>query len=179
MTSPLVFALAVLLLLAAGFVWMVRKLLSSRELAYATPEWLEGFSPATYRPMERLLAANDYRFLKSDAGYRSGMEAKLRAQRRRIFRKYLRSMTGDFNRLYNTAKLMLVHAEQDRPDLAKALIVLRLSFSATVLMAYGRLALDAAGLRATGYSVRPLIQSLEGVQGQLLAVSALPQAVDS
>jgi hypothetical protein len=179
MTSPLVFAIVVLVLLAAGFVWMVWKLLSSKELAYATPEWLESFSPATYRPMERLLAADDYRFLRSEAGYRPGMEAKLRAQRRRIFRKYLRSMTADFSRLHNTAKLMLVHSEQDRPDLAKALIVLRLSFSVTVLMAYGRLALDTMGLHATGFSVRPLIQSLEGLQSQLLAVSALPKAADA
>ena len=84
-----------LLLCAVTLVW---KLLSSIRIRNVDPEWLKNFSVSSYRPMERLLDEGDIRFLTEHPGYEPGMENRLRADRRRIFRLYLKNLGRDFAR---------------------------------------------------------------------------------
>src|SRR5215471_20655160 len=58
------------------------------------------FSLARYEPMGRLLAEEDFVFLAAQPGYRPEIGAKLRRERRQIFRLYLRELSRDFHRLH-------------------------------------------------------------------------------
>ena len=102
---------------------------------------LERFSIETYRPMERLFDEADFEFLASQPGYDPSIARKLRAERRRIFRGYLRCLIGDFNELVHLAQLATVHSSEDRPDLASAIFRVRLNFFWNVAAAEVRLAL--------------------------------------
>ena len=102
---------------------------------------LDGFSIEAYRPMERLFDETDFEFLASQPGYDPSIARKLRAERRRIFRGYLRCLISDFNRLVHLAQLAMVHSSEDRPDLARAIFRLRLNFFWNVANAEVRLAL--------------------------------------
>src|SRR5712691_4096783 len=62
-------------------------------------EWLDDFSAAVYRPMERLLDARDRAFLASQPGFEPSIARRLRRQRIGIFQSYLRGMIRDFHRL--------------------------------------------------------------------------------
>ena len=80
------------------------------------------FSPDSYRPMERLLEEDDFRFLRAAPGYSPDLEKRLRAERRAIFRIYLRRLRRDFVSLHRAARFAVAHGSQDRPDLAGALV---------------------------------------------------------
>jgi hypothetical protein len=64
-----------------------------------TDEWLAELSPERYRPMGRLLGESDLRFLRAQRGFHPEMEKRLRAQRVRVFRGYLRVFDADIRRL--------------------------------------------------------------------------------
>ena len=46
--------------------------------------WLNGFSLARYRVMERLLSEADYTFLAAQPGYHPSLAKKLRRERRKL-----------------------------------------------------------------------------------------------
>ena len=56
-------------------------------------------APGKYRPMERLLQEEDFRFLSSQPGFSARLGRRFRSQRRRVFRAYLRSLSMDFGRV--------------------------------------------------------------------------------
>ena len=112
-------ALPVIALLLAFAVLLIR--LASRVGAGSSNlEWLDDFSIERFAPMERLLDPKDFKFLKSQPGYRASMGVRLLLERRRAFAGYLGMLTRDFNRLLGIAKLMLVFSTEDRPEFAKA-----------------------------------------------------------
>jgi hypothetical protein len=102
-------------------------------LADITPEWLESFTPVTYRPMEELLAEEDFNFLLRQPGFESYIGKKLRRDRVRIFRQYLHRLIADFNRLHVYARYLLSQSEEDQSAFLLRLVWLRLRFSFTVL----------------------------------------------
>src|SRR4051812_9892186 len=115
-------ALMPLLLITVALGLVIRKMASrTREVDY-DPAWLEDFSIAKYRPMLRLLSEDDYEFLASQAGYQGKIASQLRAERRKVFRAYLRNLVRDFYRLHQVAKMMALCSAQDRPDLTTALL---------------------------------------------------------
>ena len=63
---------------------VLMRLLRQYHLADVTPEWLESFSPSAYRPMELLLADDDFNFLVRQPGFESSIGKKLRQDRVRI-----------------------------------------------------------------------------------------------
>src|SRR6266481_8955719 len=77
-------------------------------------DWLDEFSAATYQPMERLLDKRDFRVLASQPGYRPYIGRRLRRQRHGIFQAYLGGMIGDFQRLLNTARHVIVYSPSDQ-----------------------------------------------------------------
>jgi len=109
------------LVLAAGFVLLFWKLGARSDTRPVDAAWLEGFSVATYAPMERLLDRTDFTFLEAQPGYDSRVAKALLTQRRRIFNGYLRLLTRDFNRLHTFARWLLVYSPSDRPAFAKDL----------------------------------------------------------
>lgn len=119
--SILAFVLAVPLALA------IRKLALRVERS-CSAEWLEEFSLDNYRPMQRLLDESDYSFLASQPGYDPLIASRLRAERKRIFRAYLRQLDIDFQKLVFIGNLMVVQSPVDRSDLAAAIAQARLRF---------------------------------------------------
>src|SRR4051794_14628140 len=110
-----------LALLTAIAVVLYRISLAGRRLP-VTSEWIDELSVERYRPMLRLLDGQDLEFLKAQPGFTPGMASKLRVQRCKVFRSYLRCLAGDFSRVCGAIKLLMLHSRRDRPDLAAALV---------------------------------------------------------
>src|SRR5437588_9808716 len=75
---------------------------------------------ARYRPMFRLLDESDCGFIASGFPGRSNLR-RFRAERRSLFRVYLRNLGADHARIVGAIRDLLVQSQLDRPDLAKAL----------------------------------------------------------
>ena len=71
------------------------------KLPTASDAWLESFSVRGYRPMLRLAAGDDDRYLK--AGRAAGSLKRHRRIQRSLLREYLRSLSQDFHRLHKIA----------------------------------------------------------------------------
>jgi len=143
---------------------LYRKLSSRQDSDFSIDQCL-ALTIERYKPMERLLREDDFRFLISQRGFSSQMGQKFRAERRRVFRGYLRSLEKDFSRIILVSKLMVVHANDDRADLAKSLIRQRLMFSVGILAVEARLLLHAAGVGTV--EVCGLVESLGEMQALL------------
>jgi predicted TIM-barrel fold metal-dependent hydrolase len=158
---------AVMLAVLVGVVFFLlfNRLIARQKETRADAEWCRDFSIARYRPMERLFVEEDYDFLMEQPGFHPGIYRKLQAERRRVFRHYLRCLRRDFDRLSAAAKVMLVHAAEDRPDLATTLLKQRCLFNYAMLVVQVRLALQTMGLGRV--DVRRLVSSLEQMRDQL------------
>src|SRR3954452_1101504 len=128
-------------IIGLALAFLFRELVSRTKPEEYDPAWLEDFSIAKYRPMLRLLSEDDYEFLASQAGYQGKIASQLRAERRRVFRAYLRNLVRDFHRLHHVAKMMAVYSAQDRPEMAITLLKQRLTFTMAVAAVRVRLAL--------------------------------------
>jgi len=165
---------AILVLLAAlAFFFLFRRLMAREKDARADLEWCRDFSIARYRPMERLFVEEDYDFLAAQPGFHPKISRKLQAQRRTVFRHYLRCLKRDFDRLSTAAKMVLMHAPQDRPDLAAMLMKQRVIFSYAMVMVEVRLGLQSLGIGHV--DVRRLVASLEAMREQLRLVTQSAQ----
>ena len=157
--------LGIVALFAAIFASLIRQLFHRTALDHCTLEWLNEFSLESYRPMERLLNESDYEFLASQPGFHPSIARELRAERRRIFRIYLRSMIRDFNTLMSMAELMMVYSAEDRPDLARAIFRLRRQFYMRVIAAEMHLILSPLPLGAV--NAGRLIHSLGAIRDNI------------
>lgn len=135
------------------------------------PEWLSTFSPARYRPMLRLLSADDRAYLISQ-GLEGRSIERFNAERRQVFGVYLKNLVRDFNRLHYTATLMLLHSETDRPELTSNLFRLRMDFNRAVLMVRFSLVLHSFGIGTV--DVGRLVSALETVHSDFRQVSMSP-----
>src|SRR5216684_3763415 len=104
-----------------------------------TAEWIADLSLERYKPMLRLLDSADIEFLRGQPGYTRDMESKLRTQRCQVFRGYLRALTSDFQRVCMALKIVMTQSEQDRPDLANALLHQQVLFAVGILGIHCRL----------------------------------------
>lgn len=162
-------AAALLLLAAAAFFFLFRRLISRGRESQTDLEWCREFSIAKYRPMERLFLEEDYTFLAAQPGFHPRLHRRLQAERRRIFRHYLRCLSRDFDRLSMSAKLLLLHAPQDRPDLASTLLRQRAVFTYAMATVQCRLVLQSFGIGTV--DVRRLVGSLESMRDHLRQLS--------
>jgi len=150
------------LAVGAAFFLVVRKLASPSAVAPPTAEWLEQFSVARYRPMERLLDDADFAFVASHRGSGPALVRRLRAQRRKFFRGYLNLLRRDFQRIVLALELQLVHSPEDRPELAGVLLKQRAAFTLGLLQVETRLLLHACGWGRV--DVRGLLTALDSLR---------------
>lgn len=122
-----------------------------------------------YRPMLRLLDEEDLRFLSRQPGFSPKMAAALRSQRLAMFRRYLRQMKADFHRLHHTLRLLTLAADQDRPEVSRALLEQRLLFSWRMCQVECRLAFYWLGVKPV--DVGGLVQTIEQLQGHVSQLS--------
>jgi hypothetical protein len=165
----LLIAIVIVLLLAcfAGLFWRLASRFDARQ---CTPEWLERFSVESYAPMERLLDKTDVAFLASQPGYRPEIGKRLMAERRKIFRAYLRLLVHDFNQLIRIGKLMVVYSNQDRQEFARSLWRQQVTFYAQVCELQLQLALHPLGWTSLGWTrvdARGLLAALGEIRGQV------------
>lgn len=162
--------LGIVSVLGLGVVWLMRRLIAPHDVSACDPEWLDEFSIDKYRPMLRLLSNEDYDFLAMQAGQTMSTIRKLRRERRRIFRAYLKSLTADFQRLHLAGRMLLVYSTVDRSDLAKKLVEQRITFTLAILMVHIRLVLQTIGIGTV--DVRGLLGSVDALR--LEVASAQP-----
>ena len=171
LTSSLACAVVLSFLILATLVLpTLFKLCKRSRLEELPADWLERFSPESYRPMEGLLNREDFAFLFRQPGFDFSLYRKLRQERLQIFRQYLDRMIVDFNRLHLVARLALAHSNEDHSELLVKLILLKVRFSASVLAAEFRYMLCCFGLRTL--SARALISELEELSAQVHAISS-------
>jgi len=119
---------------------------------------------ARYRPMFRLLDESDCGFIA--AGFPGGSNLRrFRAERRSLFRVYLRNLGADHARIVGAIRDLLVQSQLDRPDLAKALFRCQLMFALAMMSVEFKLQLHALGIGTV--DVRSLVAAVEGLQLQL------------
>jgi hypothetical protein len=130
--------------------------------------------PEKYRVMERLLHESDFRFLATQPGFSPQMGRRFRAQRRRIFRSYLRNLRKDFGVMSLAVQALILHAGEDRGDLAVALMRQRLVFMLGMLAIEARLLLHAVGVGAV--DVGDMVESFQAMQAQIRVLLVPAQA---
>lgn len=160
-------AFAIVLTLASLAV-VARRLLAPRRGDF-DPDWLANYSPARYRPMERLLASKDVEFLRSTDGWTPELEDAFRAGRRRLYRRYLRLISRDFGRLHMAARTLALLSPVDRPDLGMALVREQFAFSKALAAAHLRLAFHAFGYEAG--DARNVLRALESMNSRVRALT--------
>lgn len=167
-------ALAVVLSLAAGFVLLVRRISFQSANLPVTAEWIDELSVERYRPMMRLLDGGDVAFLRTQPGFTPRMAFQLRQQRCQIFRGYLRCLNADFGRVCSAIKLVMLHSNHDRPDLATTLIRSQAMFALGILAVHCRLCLYRWGI--CGVDVVRLVNIFDVMRIELrtLVPSATP-----
>ena len=174
MISIIVISIVFLAALILATVAVLRKLDSPNRSLPVTAEWIDELSTGRYRPMMRLLDSRDIEFLRSQAGFTPKMEAKLRAQRCQIFRGYLRCLDMDFQRVCMALKLVLLHSEQDRPDLSALLVHHRIMFATGLLAARFRLFLYRWGICTVDVTSLVRIFDVMRIELRTLVPAAMP-----
>lgn len=159
------------LVLLACAVALVLRQIFSRDRLPITTEWIGELSADRYRPMIRLLDEDELRFLRSQPGFTSGMESRVRSERCAIFRGYLESLQSDFRRTCTALKLVMAHSESDRPDLASKLLKAQMDFAAGVAVIQVQLAFYRFGIGRV--DVGGLVRLFDGMSLQLRDMSPL------
>lgn len=85
-------------------------------------------SAGSYQPMLRLLDVGDFVFLRAQPGFTPEMESRLRTQRIRIFRSYLRGLDGEFRRISSHIRRLAAGAGQERRHMLWSLTLQRTAF---------------------------------------------------
>lgn len=163
-------------MLAVAFLGLFLKFLFPSSLTSAAPDWLNEFSVDRYRPMQRLLAEEELQFLEAQPGYRLQMRKKFRAERRMLFRQYLRCLGQDFDQICGAIKLLTLTSAQDRPDLAAALLKQKCLFAYCMATVQARLTLHWLGIGAV--DIRPLVDSIHALRLQFQQLAGTATASD-
>ena len=165
MDRLLIIALVGSLILCGILGWLFRRLVSPRMRLPVTAGWIDELSVERYRPMMRLLENDDLDFLRGQPGFSSSMASRLRAQRCKIFRGYLRCLSADFARVVMALNLLMLQSRDDRPDLAALLIRQQALFALGMGMVQVRILCYRCGL--CGVNVAGLVGIFDGMRLQL------------
>lgn len=158
---------AVALCSTAVLVALFRSLLRAGASLPHDHTWLDEFSIDKYRPMLRLLSERDFEYLALQSGFTPEIAKRLRIERRRIFRAYLRNLVCDFNRLHSAARELVAQAPEDRSALASALVTYQLTFIGGIAAVHCRLMLYILGIGTV--DVRNLLNTLESFRVEIAA----------
>jgi hypothetical protein len=140
---PLVLAAATIAMITAGLVIALMRTFYTECMPDTESVDTGQVSYRDY-PFHRLLDPADFEFLRR-RGASEKQVRKLRAERRRLFRLYLRSLARDFHQVHRAIKRILVQARVDRPDLAVTLARQQAAFYRNMLIAEVLLFAHACG----------------------------------
>jgi hypothetical protein len=115
-----------------------------------------------YRPMLRLMDDSHYGCIAIRGNSR--LLRRFRAERRSLFRMYLRDLAADHASIVGAIRQLLVDSALDSPDLAKALYRCQLTFALSMLSIEFNLLLHAMGIGTV--DVRSLFTALDRLQLQ-------------
>jgi hypothetical protein len=162
-----ILGLAAFICLAVGaaLAFLFRRLIAGPKSLPVSVDWINDLSIARYRPMERLLSEQDYRFLASQPGFDKKMLRRIRSERRKVFRGYLACLSRDFSLVGAALRLMMMYSTQDRPDLAGILYKQQALFALGMLAVQWRLALHTCGLGTV--DVSGLVRGMEFMRQEL------------
>jgi hypothetical protein len=155
----------VCLVVGAALAFLFRRLIAGPKSLPVSVDWINDLSVSRYRPMERLLSQEDYRFLASQPGIDKRMLRRIRSERRRLFRGYLACLSRDFSLVGAALRLMMMYSAQDRPDLAGILYKQQALFALGMLAVQWHLVLHACGLGTV--DVRGLVGAMESMRLEL------------
>lgn len=157
----LMIAMATLCLLALTLVFMVLQKIQADD-SLPTETLSQERLSARYRPMFRLLDDSDCGFIS--AQFAGSSLRRFRAERRTLFRVYLRNLGADHARIVSAIRGLLVESQMDRPDLAKALFRCQLMFALAMISVECKLMLHTLGVGTV--DVRSMVAAVEGLQLQ-------------
>ena len=123
---------------------------------------VEEFSLLRYQPMTRLTSEEDFEFLASQLGYRKEIGARLRRERRRIFRIYLGALAADFRSLHAAARKMAADSPERHADLVGLLVNFQVAFWGRMVLVELRLMMPNA--RLPKLDIDSLLQPMESLQ---------------
>ena len=156
----MVLGLSLFICLAAGAaIFLFRRLVAGPKTLPVSVDWISELSATRYRPMERLLSEEDYRYLASQPGCNPKALRALRSERRRLFRGYLACLRRDFGQVSAALRLMVTYSSIERPELAALLYKQQMVFAVGMVAVEWRLCLHACGLGTV--DVRDLVKAVE------------------
>ena len=160
--------------LGIGFALLFSKLANSKTASPLSDNWDKLFSPQRYRPLERLLDGKDYQYLASQPGCGRMLANRFRQERTSIFRGYTRVMSKDFGRVLRAIKVLMIHSQVDRPDLARLIAKQRCMFAFAMLTVECRLVLFRYGVGRV--DLQALLAPLDAIRLEMrtLALAAQP-----
>ncbi len=173
MDAITIVATLVFICLAGGFGVLFARLTSRDRLTLPPEEWEGIFSPSRYKAMERLLDDTDRQFLSSHPKFNKDREKKFRAVRVKIFRGYMQQLSEDFGRICKAVKVLMVHSQVDRPDLAGLLLKQQFTFSLAMMQVEIKLMLYGVGW--AGVDAKALLEPLANVRTQLQSLAAIAE----
>lgn len=146
--------------------WLIRMILRRRRpSALWNVEGPGDFSLDCYQPMSRLLAEDDFQFLKSQPAYRAAMGRRWKRERLRVFRLYLGELKTDFRHLHAQARELVAHSESDSADLMNVLMKQQITFVRATTALEFRLLLHQIGIGKI--DVAPLMTLIEAMRMDL------------
>jgi hypothetical protein len=108
--------------------WVFFRLTGQRSASTDPVARWQQVDPRRYAPLARLLAPEDFAYLRTLPGYHPRLERNLRLRRLDAFRYYLSELIRDFEALQQVGAL-LITAGQASPLLREQLFLARVSFT--------------------------------------------------
>lgn len=136
-------------------------------------QWLAGFDAGSYRPLRRILDAEDFDFLARQPGCTPQMIRQFRRGRIRAFRAYLRDLSADFFRLEAHGKMLLASGAAGT-ELAELLFAQRWTFTVALFEVRLRLLLYQTGIGQV--NTARLLGALEALGGGIRMPAFSPSA---
>ncbi|MBI5086078.1 MAG: hypothetical protein HZB13_15945 [Acidobacteria bacterium] len=106
--TPLEWMVLLCILLLGMLTWTFSRIAFAKHGQIDLEAWWIAYSPERYRPMRRMLSADDFKYLRSAPGFRPEMVRRLRRQRAAAFAAYLQDMRADFTRLQMVGRAMVM-----------------------------------------------------------------------
>jgi len=150
-------ALAALISVVALLVYPDAENQTGAKFPTASDAWLESFSLRSYRPMLRLAAGDDERYLK--AARPPGSMKRHRRIQRTLLREYLRSLSQDFHRLHRIAAEKQLRAKRADAGLPMDLFEQQIGFIFQMWSIEARLLIQA--LIPHRIDLQPLLANVE------------------
>jgi len=167
--ATLIIFLAPALLIVAVYFLVRQQISALRRRPPVRLDWTPELSVDRYRPMYRLLADDDIRFLSTQPGATPALVKRLRRQRYQVFRGYLRGLQCDFRQACDALLQLAMHSQTDRGDIIRALFVSQMKFSIGMFRVRCRLLLYRWNMGQE--SVATLVDLFESLQLELLALA--------